>query len=68
MYPGTHHADLIEYVPDRLGHDFRYAIDISKIKHELGWSPQRNLNDGLIETVDWYLENQDWVNEMKERK
>ena len=67
-YTGTHHADLIDFVPDRLGHDFRYAIDISKIKREILCAPLKSLDKGLIETVEWYCENQDWVKEMKERK
>jgi dTDP-glucose 4,6-dehydratase len=51
---------LIELVPDRPGHDRRYAIDCSKIRRELGWSPKRSFEDGLRETVRWYLENRDW--------
>jgi dTDP-glucose 4,6-dehydratase len=51
---------LIKHVTDRLGHDRRYAIDITKIKTELGWTPQRNLETGLAETVEWYLSNRTW--------
>ena len=47
--------DLISYVDDRLGHDYRYAIDISKIKNELGWFPKTNINKGLKNTLNWYL-------------
>ena len=47
--------DLISYVDDRLGHDYRYAIDISKIKNELGWYPKTNINKGLKNTLNWYL-------------
>ena len=47
--------DLISYVDDRLGHDFRYAIDISKIKNELGWEPKTNIDKGLRNTLNWYL-------------
>jgi dTDP-D-glucose 4,6-dehydratase len=47
--------DLISYVDDRLGHDYRYAIDISKIKNELGWEPKTNINKGLRNTLNWYL-------------
>ncbi len=54
------HAKLIEFVKDRPGHDFRYAIDASKIKSELGWSPKIKGFDGLEATVDWYLENRWW--------
>ena len=47
--------DLINYVDDRLGHDYRYAIDISKIKNELGWEPKTNIDKGLRKTLNWYL-------------
>jgi dTDP-glucose 4,6-dehydratase len=55
------HESLVTYVTDRPGHDRRYAMDISKISTELGWTPQHSLSEGLIKTVEWYLENQDWV-------
>lgn len=55
------HESLIAYVTDRPGHDRRYAMDIAKISTELGWKPQHSLSDGLINTVEWYLEHQDWV-------
>ena len=48
-------VDLISFVKDRLGHDYRYAIDISKIKNELGWIPKTNFIDSLKKTVNWYL-------------
>ena len=53
--------DLIEHVEDRKGHDFRYAIDPTKIKEELGWSPKTKFEDGIIKTIDWYLENPEWL-------
>ncbi|MGB1039324.1 MAG: dTDP-glucose 4,6-dehydratase [Flavobacteriales bacterium] len=53
---------LITYVTDRAGHDMRYAIDASKIKRELGWEPSITFEEGLDKTVDWYLENSDWLN------
>ncbi|WP_174614786.1 dTDP-glucose 4,6-dehydratase [Virgibacillus ihumii] len=53
---------LITFVPDRKGHDFRYAIDASKISTELGWEPGYSFETGLQETVDWYRNNQDWLN------
>ena len=54
--------DLIEFVGDRPGHDLRYAIDSSKVEDELGWSLSYNFEDGIKETVDWYLNNEDWIN------
>ena len=53
---------LIIYVKDRAGHDMRYAIDASKIKNELGWEPSVNFDQGIEKTVDWYLENESWIN------
>jgi dTDP-glucose 4,6-dehydratase len=53
-------AELIAYVRDRPGHDFRYAIDPSRISDELGWQPQRTFEEGLARTVAWYLENEGW--------
>ncbi|MBW2580630.1 MAG: dTDP-glucose 4,6-dehydratase [Deltaproteobacteria bacterium] len=52
---------LIQFVSDRPGHDRRYAIDASKIKRELGWSPAHDFEEALEATVDWYLDNMDWV-------
>jgi dTDP-glucose 4,6-dehydratase len=52
--------DLITYVTDRPGHDMRYAIDPTKIHGELGWLPQTKFSDGIKRTIDWYLENRDW--------
>ncbi len=52
--------DLIEFVTDRPGHDRRYAIDASKIEKELGWTPLVNFDDGIEQTVEWFLNNQDW--------
>ena len=57
---GKKHADLITYVTDRPGHDFRYAIDSSKIQNELGWRPKHTLEAALGETVQWYLNHRDW--------
>lgn len=54
-------ASLISYVQDRAGHDMRYAIDASKIKNELGWEPSLQFEEGLNITVDWYLQNEDWL-------
>ena len=54
--------DLIEFVEDRKGHDFRYAIDPTKIHNELGWIPETKFEDGIIKTIDWYLEHKEWLN------
>ncbi|MGF1638987.1 MAG: dTDP-glucose 4,6-dehydratase [Cyclobacteriaceae bacterium] len=54
-------ASLITYVKDRAGHDLRYAIDANKIMNELGWKPSLQFEEGLEKTVDWYLENQEWL-------
>ena len=56
---------LIEFVTDRLGHDRRYAIDSSKIVNELGWSPKYTFETGIVETINWYLDNQDWIANVK---
>lgn len=56
--------DLITYVQDRLGHDMRYAIDPSKITRDLEWYPETDFETGIRKTVKWYLEHQDWVNEV----
>ncbi len=61
---GRSRQELITFVEDRPGHDRRYAIDASKIKRELGWKPKRTLDEGLQETVRWYLENPDWVSQV----
>lgn len=61
--PGTS-ASLITYVKDRAGHDLRYAIDASKITAEIGWKPSITFEEGLEKTVDWYLANPDWVEEV----
>lgn len=56
--------DLITYVQDRLGHDKRYAIDPTKMKNELDWYPETSFNKGIVKTIRWYLENQQWVDEV----
>lgn len=57
--------ELITYVSDRPGHDLRYAIDSTKVEKELGWSLTHNFEDGIEETVNWYLNNQEWINDIK---
>ena len=56
---------LIRYVADRPGHDRRYAIDCSKAKQELGWTPQVSFEIGLEQTVNWYLQNRPWVDHIR---
>jgi len=71
LYPSLPHRpchDLITHVNDRPGHDLRYAIDCSKIRRELGWQPQQNLESGLALTVRWYLENRDWIERVSSGK
>ncbi len=55
------YTDLISFVPDRPGHDFRYAIDCTRMENELGWTPAYTFDEGILETVRWYLDNQDWL-------
>ena len=59
---------LIEFVEDRKGHDRRYAIDPSKIIRDLGWKPSVNFGDGIVSTIKWYLENEQWVTDIVSRK
>ena len=60
----NHSLNLIKFVEDRPGHDLRYAIDIKKIKLHFGWSPKYSFKKGLEETIDWYLNNNDWLNKI----
>ena len=59
--PEGHSLSLITYVTDRAGHDLRYAIDSSKLKNELGWEPSLQFEEGIEKTVRWYLDNQEWM-------
>ena len=52
------------YIWHRLGHDFRYAIDPTKITETLGWTPETPFEDGIVKTIEWYLNNQEWVAEV----
>lgn len=66
LRPGTgNRRDLITYVKDRPGHDRRYAIDASKIRRELGWVPRHRFEEGLRATIEWYLSNMEWVDEVR---
>ena len=64
---GKSYSNLIEFVEDRPGHDFRYAINASKIKNELNWHPSENFESGLRKTISWYLNNEEWIKDL-ERK
>lgn len=59
------HAELITFVKDRLGHDRRYAVDNSKIQRELGWEPKESFDSGLLKTVQWYLHNTAWIEQVQ---
>ena len=61
---GQPRRSLIRFVTDRPGHDRRYAIDASKIRHELGWEPSLTFEQGIDQTIDWYLAHRDWVEEI----
>ena len=63
----TSYSDLIEFVEDRPGHDERYAIDSSRILNELGWKPKNTFEQGLDRTVTWYLNNNDWINNINQK-
>jgi dTDP-glucose 4,6-dehydratase len=58
-------SDQIEYVQDRKGHDFRYSVSFSKSIGELGWKPTKNFSDGLSETIEWYKNNIEWWENLK---
>ena len=64
--PHRPHAGLVTFVADRPGHDRRYAIDSSRVRHEMGWRPTLDLHEGLGRTVRWYLENRWWWQGIRE--
>ena len=66
--PFRPHGNLIQFVPDRPGHDRRYAMDISKMRSELGWSPTNTLQRGLRTTIEWYLSHLDWIKVLVEKE
>jgi dTDP-glucose 4,6-dehydratase len=63
--PNFHYSSLITFVKDRPGHDRRYAIDCSKIKKDLGWEPKESFDSGLLKTIQWYLSNSTWVEQVQ---
>jgi len=63
---GSSYAELINYVQDRPGHDFRYAIDASKIKNNLGWKPKETFETGIRKTIQWYLDNENWWRQIQD--
>ena len=66
---GISYKELITFVKDRPGHDFRYSIDNSKVKEHTGWSPSISFENGITETIDWYIENENWwKNKINENK
>tara|TARA_Y100001935_G_C17242408_1_gene476423 strand:- start:165 stop:1184 length:1020 start_codon:yes stop_codon:yes gene_type:complete len=71
LSPSDKHStykSLIKHVDDRPGHDYRYAIDSSKIKKSLGWYPKESIKTGLLKTVEWYVDNTDWWKKIKNNK
>lgn len=64
---GSSYEELIQYVTDRPGHDFRYALDIEKIREDLQWTPKTSFTEGLTKTIDWYLKNQEWWQDILDR-
>ncbi|MEQ3745119.1 MAG: dTDP-glucose 4,6-dehydratase [Henriciella sp.] len=62
------HESLITFVNDRPGHDARYAVDCSKIERELGWTPRMTIEQGIADTIDWYLNNQAWMERIRNRE
>ncbi len=62
---GRPRSELITFVKDRPGHDFRYAIDCAKLETELGWAPEETFESGIRKTIQWYLDNKDWVERVK---
>ena len=61
------YSKLITYVEDRPGHDFRYAIDATKVKNEINWIPKESFNSGIRKTIKWYLENEEWWRKIQNR-
>ena len=68
LHNGKLYSEQITFVPDRPGHDFRYAIDAKKIKQELGWKPKESFETGIKKTVLWFIENRDWWRKIQKSK
>jgi dTDP-glucose 4,6-dehydratase len=66
--PFVPHANLIQYVKDRPGHDRRYDMNITKLRQELGWEPRQSLESGLLKTVEWYLSHPEWVEVIRKQQ
>ena len=66
--PGRVYSDQIQFVADRPGHDFRYAIDPNKIEREIGWRPEETFESGLAKTIEWYLANETWWQSIRSRR
>ncbi len=66
--PFVPHANLIQYVKDRPGHDRRYDMNITKLRQELGWEPRQSLESGLLKTVEWYLSHPEWVEAIRKQQ
>ena len=64
--PFLPHSSLMRFVPDRPGHDRRYAIDITKIRTNLGWEPRQSLGSGILKTIQWYLSHPDWISTIQQ--
>jgi dTDP-glucose 4,6-dehydratase len=65
--PNGSYSEQITFVTDRPGHDARYAIDAKHIRDELEWRPSVTIEEGLLKTVQWYLNNQDWLTSLRNR-
>jgi dTDP-glucose 4,6-dehydratase len=66
--PSLPHSSLVRFVPDRPGHDRRYALDITKIKTQLGWQPKETLGSGLLKTIQWYLNHPGWISAIRQQQ
>lgn len=68
MKPGYDYKRLLKFVPDRAGHDRRYALDTEKIREEIGWQPRHSLDEGLRTTIQWYLDHPGWFSRQKQKE